>query len=81
LGRIYLAPPGIPKAAAKALRKGFWNALHDSDYIAETKKRGMGRKPMAHDKAYALAMSIMKAKPGVLNRAKKYLLRKRKKKK
>ena len=81
LGRIYLAPPGIPKAAAKALRKGFWDALHDPEYVAETKKRGMGLGPMPHDKAYALAMSIMNAKPAVLKRAQKYLLRKRKKKK
>ena len=80
LGRIYLAPPGIPKAAAKALRKGFWDALKDPEYVALTKKRGMGLDPMPHQKAKALALSIMGAKPSVIKRAKKYLLRKKKKK-
>jgi len=80
LGRIYLAPPGIPKAAAKALRKGFWDALHDPEYVALTKKRGMGLTPMSYKKAKDLALSIMKAKPAVIKRAKKYLLRKKKKK-
>lgn len=80
LGRLYLAPPGIPKAALEALRTGFWNALHDPDYIADTKKRGLTRDPMRHDKSRALAMSIMNADPAIIKRAKKYLLRKKKKK-
>lgn len=80
LGRLYLAPPGAPKAALDALRTGFWNALHDPQFLADVKKRGLGIDPMPHDKARALAMTIMNAEPAVIARAKKYLLRKKKKK-
>ena len=81
LGRIYLTPPGVPKAALDALRKGFWAALHDPDYLADTSKRGLQIDPMRPEKAKELALSILNASPQTIKTAKKYLLRKNKKKK
>lgn len=81
LGRIYVTPPGVPKAALNALQDGFWNALKDPDYLAITEKRGLEVAPISGEKAKALAVGIVNASPDTIKTAKKYLSRKKKKKK
>ena len=81
LGRIYVTPPSIPKAAMSALRDGFWAALKDPEYLATTKKRGLEVAPITGEKAKQLALGITKASPKTIKTAKKYLARKKKKKK
>ncbi len=80
LGRIYMTPPGHPKAALKDLRKGFWAALHDKEYLAEADKRGLQIKPMRPGKSRELALSMLNANQDIVKVAKKYLSRKKKKK-
>ena len=81
LGRIYVTPPAIPKAALSALQNGFWAALHDPQYRADTNKRGLQIDPMRPEKAKEVALSILNASPKTIKTAKKYLARKKKKKK
>ena len=80
LGRIYVTPPAIPKAAMSALRAGFWSALKDPEYLATTKKRGLEVAPISGEKAKELAVGITNASPKTIKTAKKYLARKKKKK-
>ncbi len=80
LGRIYVTPPAIPKAAMSALRAGFWSALKDPEYLATTRKRGLEVAPISGEKAKELAVGITNASPKTIKTAKKYLSRKKKKK-
>ena len=80
LGRIYVTPPAIPKAAISALRAGFWSALKDPEYLATTRKRGLEVAPISGEKAKELAVGITNASPKTIKTAKKYLSRKKKKK-
>ena len=80
LGRIYVTPPAIPKAAMSALRSGFWSALKDPEYLATTRKRGLEVAPISGEKAKELAVGITNASPKTIKTAKKYLSRKKKKK-
>jgi tripartite-type tricarboxylate transporter receptor subunit TctC len=41
MGRPFAAPPGLPPQIGAALRKGFADAMHDPDLIAECRRINM----------------------------------------
>jgi hypothetical protein len=58
MGRPYLAPPGIPKDRADALRKAFMDTMNDKDFRADADKAKMEITPVAGDKLDALVKEI-----------------------
>ena len=42
IGRPYLLPPGVPQERVDALRKAFWDAINDPDFLAEQEKARLG---------------------------------------
>lgn len=73
LGRIYVAPPGISAARLAVLRKGFWAAAHDPEYIAEMKKRGLEWGPTTGDAAKKMALVTLDSSPEVIARAREVM--------
>lgn len=81
LGRIYLAPPGIPAARLAELRDGFWKAAHDPGYVAELKRRGLEYHPRRGEDALKYARIQLNADADVIARARKLVVRPKKAKK
>jgi tripartite-type tricarboxylate transporter receptor subunit TctC len=49
IGYPYLMGPGIPADRATAMRKAFWDTLHDPEFLAETKKLNLAVGPLSSD--------------------------------
>jgi len=81
LGRIYLAPPGIPAARLAELREGFWKAAHDPAYVAELKRRGLEYNPRTGEDALKYARLTLHADADVIARARKLVVQPKKAKK
>ncbi len=73
LGRIYVTPPGVPKAQMAMLRDGFWKAANDPAYVADMKKRGLEWDPITGEEAEKLARVTLNASPEVVARARKVM--------
>lgn len=73
LGRIYVTPPGVPKARLEALREGFWKAAHDPAYVEEMKKRGLEWDPMRGEEAKKYALVTLNADAETVARARKVM--------
>jgi len=65
-GRPFATGPGVPKARAAALRKAFWDTLHDPEFLAVAKKRRLEITAMSGeevqkliDEIYALPKDIL----------------------
>jgi tripartite-type tricarboxylate transporter receptor subunit TctC len=70
LGRIYLAPPGIPADRLAALRTAFEKTLSDPAYLAEAKKRNLQVAPKKWSKVMELVRKTLNASPDTVKRAK-----------
>jgi tripartite-type tricarboxylate transporter receptor subunit TctC len=81
LGRIYVTPPGVPKAQLAALREGFWKAANDPAYVEEMKKGGLEWDPMKGEEAKKLALLTLDASQETIARARKVMGTGKKKKK
>lgn len=60
LGRMWLAPPGVPEDRIAALREGFWKALHDPELLAEAKAKQLDLRPVGWEKLTETVAQIMK---------------------
>ena len=49
MGRPYLAPPGVPKDRADALRKAFMDTMKDPEFLAEAEKAQLEITPVSGD--------------------------------
>jgi len=47
MGRPFMAPPGLPKERAAALRKAFDDTMKDPEFLAEMQKRGQEVNPVS----------------------------------
>lgn len=54
MGRPYLAPPGIPKDRADALRTAFMDTMKDPEFLAAAKKADLEITPVSGDKIQSL---------------------------
>jgi tripartite-type tricarboxylate transporter receptor subunit TctC len=69
MGRPLLAPPGVDPAVAVALRKGFAQAMHDSDLIAEAEKINLELNFVSGEEVQALVERLYHFPPDVIARA------------
>jgi len=68
-----VAPPGIPAAAAAALRQGFAQALQDPDFIADARKRNMQVEPLPPDRLAKLVADAMATPDDVMDATRQML--------
>jgi|LNFM01.2.fsa_nt_gb tripartite-type tricarboxylate transporter receptor subunit TctC len=73
LGRMWLAPPGVPEERVTALREAFWKALNDPELIAEAKAKELDLRPVPAKKLAATVEQIMKADDATVDRLKSIL--------
>lgn len=69
MGRPYLAPPGIPKDRADALRKAFMDTMNDKDFRADADKAKMEITPVPGDRLDALVKEIYATPKAIAQRA------------
>ena len=71
MGRPFAAPPGLPPEIGAALRKGFADAMHDPDLIAECQRINMEISFVSGEEIQALLNRLYAFPQGVLERGKK----------
>jgi tripartite-type tricarboxylate transporter receptor subunit TctC len=69
MGRPLLAPPGLDPAVAAALRKGFAQAMHDPELIAEAGKINLELNFVGGEDVQALVERLYRFPPDVIARA------------
>jgi tripartite-type tricarboxylate transporter receptor subunit TctC len=73
MGRPFLAPPGVPADRAEALRKAFWDTVHDPDFLADAKKIDMPVLPDSGEKVQEIVQHLESATPDIISRGAKIL--------
>ncbi|HWG04574.1 MAG TPA: tripartite tricarboxylate transporter substrate-binding protein [Beijerinckiaceae bacterium] len=73
MGRPFLAPPGLPPDRAEALRKAFWDTVHDPDFLADAKKIDMPVLPDSGEKVQEIVRHLESASPEIISRGSKIL--------
>src|SRR5215210_4743936 len=58
MGRPFLAPPGVPKERAEALRKAFMDTMTDPEFVAETERAQLEIVPVPGEKIHALVTEL-----------------------
>jgi tripartite-type tricarboxylate transporter receptor subunit TctC len=69
MGRPYLAPPGVPKDRAEALRKAFMDTMRDKEFLAEAERLKFEITPVAGDAIERLVTEIYRAPPAIAQKA------------
>src|SRR5215831_11078187 len=69
MGRPYLAPPGIPKDRADALRKAFMDTMADADFRAEAEKSQLEITPVDGAHIQKLVAEVYQTPPEVQKKA------------
>ena len=69
MGRPLLAPPGLDPAVAATLRKGFAQAMHDPDLVAEAGKINLELNFVSGEEVQALVERLYRFPPDVIARA------------
>jgi len=69
MGRPVMAPPGLEPAIAEALRKGFADAMHDPELIAEANKIGLELNFVSGADVQALVERVYRSSPDIIARA------------
>jgi tripartite-type tricarboxylate transporter receptor subunit TctC len=71
-GRPYLLPPGVPADRATAMRKAFWSAINDPEFLADQAKANLGADtPRTGEQIQALIANAYQSSPAVIERVKK----------
>ncbi|MDX1484821.1 MAG: hypothetical protein R3229_10085 [Alphaproteobacteria bacterium] len=69
-GRPFGTGPGVPDDRFKALRKAFWDTMHDKTFLAEAKKRRLPIDPAPGEEVEKLVKMVYAFPPDVIARAK-----------
>jgi tripartite-type tricarboxylate transporter receptor subunit TctC len=69
MGRPFLAPPGVPKDRAEALRKAFMDTMQDRDFLAESEKAQLEIVPVSGDDLQKLVAEIYATPPAIAQKA------------
>jgi tripartite-type tricarboxylate transporter receptor subunit TctC len=69
MGRPLAAPPGLDPRVAQALRKGFADAMHDPQLIAEGAKIGLELEFVDGGDVQAMVERLYGSPPNVISRA------------
>lgn len=70
LGRVYLAPPDVPRERAAALKKAFWDAVNDPDYKKFMTDRRLLVNPKDGAAMEKVVARTLAANPKVIDQAK-----------
>jgi tripartite-type tricarboxylate transporter receptor subunit TctC len=69
MGRPYLAPPGVPRDRADALRKAFMDTMSDKDFLADAERSKLEITPVSGEEIERLVAEIYKTPAAVAKRA------------
>ena len=67
-GRPYVAPPDLPPAIAQALRTSFWKTMHDPEFLADAKARGLDIDPASGEEIQGLVERLYTTPPAIVER-------------
>ena len=67
-GRPFLAPPGTAPDKVPALRKAFWDMMHDKEYLADAEKQRIPVNPISGEDAQAFIAKLFKMPKDVIER-------------
>jgi tripartite-type tricarboxylate transporter receptor subunit TctC len=81
LGKPYTAPPGLPADRIKILRDAFAKTLADKVFNAEMTRLHIDMEPMTAEETIQVVLNTVNAPPAIVEKAKKILPKKGKKKK
>jgi tripartite-type tricarboxylate transporter receptor subunit TctC len=71
-GRPYLLPPGVPADRVAAMRKAFWDAFNDKEFLAEQAKASLGADtPRTGEQIQDIIVQSYRSPPAVVERLKK----------
>jgi hypothetical protein len=65
----YLAPPGIPKDRAEALRRAFMDTMNDKDFLAEAERSALEIRPVAGAEIQNLVQQVYDTPAAIAERA------------
>ncbi len=69
MGRPFLAPPGVPRDRAEALRKAFMDTMQDKDFLADADKAKMEITPVPGDQIEKLVKDVYATPKPVADKA------------
>ncbi len=69
MGRPYLAPPGVPKDRAEALRKAFMDTMNDKEFLSDADKAQLEITPVAGDAVDRLVKETMQTPKALADKA------------
>src|ERR1700716_3878831 len=73
MGRPYLAPPGVPKDRADALRKAFADTMTDPEFLADAEKAQLEITPVAGEEVEQLVKDIYQTPKALAAKAADYI--------
>jgi tripartite-type tricarboxylate transporter receptor subunit TctC len=69
IGRAIVAPPALPQAVVRELRRAFDDTLRDPMFLDEAKRSGIVLKPMTGERLQALVRQVADFPPSLLEKA------------
>jgi tripartite-type tricarboxylate transporter receptor subunit TctC len=69
MGRPYLAPPGVPKERAEALRQGFMDTMKDKEFLAEADMAQLEINPVSGPEIEKLLREVYQTPPDIAAKA------------
>ena len=69
MGRPYLAPPGVPKDRADALRKAFMDTMKDPEFLADAEKSQLEINPVSGEEVEQLVKDIYQTPKALADKA------------
>jgi tripartite-type tricarboxylate transporter receptor subunit TctC len=76
MGRPFLAPPGVPKDRADALRKAFMDTMKDPEFVADTSKAQMEITPVSGADLEKLVKEVYATPKELADKAASFIARK-----
>jgi len=76
MGRPFLAPPGVPKDRADALRKAFMDTMADKEFLADTGKAQMEIMPVSGENLEKLVKEVYATPKELADKAASFIARK-----
>jgi hypothetical protein len=73
MGRPYLAPPGVPKDRAEALRKAFSATMKDPEFLADAEKAQLEITPVSGEEVEKLVKDILQTPKALADKAAEFI--------
>jgi tripartite-type tricarboxylate transporter receptor subunit TctC len=73
MGRPYLAPPGVPKDRADALRKAFADTMKDPEFLADAEKAQLEINPVSGEEVETLVKELYQTPKPLADKAAEFI--------